>query len=295
MKDSTALRTIAFIIIIWSLLMLAVSLPHINMGPEEKPPPLPGPQATNTTAGGGNGDVLRALYIVFIGSLVVMSALYIIISILNKDKEAFKEILGGLLVMVVVSGFFMGALYISDHPNILGVHMKDANSGSGNGTGNSTVSQGYVGAGPMQYMVVLFALAIVIIVIASVIMSLRSKKIEKVESQSVELREKMMLAIKDLKKGKEVQEVIIKCYDEMCRILSKSSGMKEGDSMTPREFESAILERMDIDREPVLKLTALFEEAKYSTHPIDDSKRKSAIIALENLKNEVERWEREKE
>lgn len=295
MKDSTALRTMAFIIIIWSLLVLAVSLPHINMGPEEKPPPLPRGQVANNTAGGGdNGTFARALYIVFIGSLVVMSALYIVISILNKDKEAFKEILAGLLVLVVVSGFFLGAMYVSEHPNILGVHMKDASAGN-NTTDNSTVSQGYVGAGPMQYMVVLFALAIVLIVIGSVIMSMRSRKIEKVESQSAELREKMMLAINDLKKGKEVQEVIIKCYDEMCRILSKSSGMKEGDSMTPREFENAILERMDIDREPVLKLTALFEEAKYSTHPIDDSKRKSAIIALENLKDEVERWERERE
>jgi hypothetical protein len=295
-KDSVALRTIAFLVIIWSVLVLAVSLPHLDMGPEEKIPQLPGPKQANTTAGsGGSGEIARILYIVFIGSLIAMSALYIVISALKKDKEAFKEILAGLLVLIVVSGFFMGALYIMDHPNILGVHMNDASSG--NGTGNSTVVEKYEAAGAVQYMAALFAGAIVVIALVSLAISMRSRKIEKVESQSEELRKKMNLAINDLKKGKEVQEVIIKCYDDMCRILTKSSGMKmkEEDAMTPREFEMAILQRMEIDKGPVERLTALFEEAKYSKHPIDNSKRKDAIKALQDLKDEVERWEREKE
>ena len=291
MKDSTALRTMAFLIVIWSVITLAVSLPHLYLGPEEEPPMIPKVGEGNyTTESGNSGDFARILYIVFIGSLIGLSVLYIIISILNRDKEAFKEIMGALLVLAITSAFFLGAMYLMEHPEITGGGGRNETGNASAGTGVNTV---YRPAGAVQYVAVLFVLSLGIIGVVRYAMALRSQKIEKVESQSAELREKMMLAIKDLKKGKEVQEVIIRCYDEMCRILSKSSGMREGDSMTPREFERAILERMEIDRAPVSRLTGLFEEAKYSTHPIDDSKRREAIKALEELRNEVERWERE--
>jgi len=286
-KDSGALRTIAFLIVVWTMITLAISIPNLYFGPEEKPPSLPRYEGANYTAGSGSSGFGRIMFMIFTGSLIAMSVLYIIISILRKDKEAFKEILGGLLVLIVVSGFFMSALYVMEHPNVMGMQEKNETGSAG----NSTVKEKYEVAGPFQYIAVLFGVAIIGIVLLKLAMSFRSPKMEKVESQSEELKRKMALAINDLKKGKEVQEVIIRCYDEMCKILSKSSGMKEGDSMTPREFERAILSRMEIKREPVERLTALFEEAKYSIHPIDNSKRKEAIHALESLKGEVERWE----
>jgi hypothetical protein len=89
-------------------------------------------------------------------------------------------------------------------------------------------------------------------------------------------------ALTELKATNGYHETILKCYKQMCKILS-DKGFTIGLAQTPREFAYSISEKLRLGSEPVKGLTFLFEEARYSGHPIDDDKRALAVSELDSL------------
>ena len=286
MKSSPSLKAIALFVIIWALITMAVSLPYISMGPEEKAPDLQLKGGGGTGVAEGSGDILSTLYMAFVGILVILSVIYAVMSFLHKDSQILKEIAAGFIVMLVLGGIIVLAQYLSDSSEP-GVTQSANRTGE---AGNANVTTTEKPAGALQYSVIAIGMVLAAVIAVKMAFALRSKKTLKVEDRGEELIRKINAAMNELEGGKKVQEVIIRAYEEMCRVLGKS-GVKDRDSFTPREFEKEIIRQMDIDPEPVARLTGLFEEAKYSSHPIDDSKRRDAIRALKDLKKEVEEYQ----
>ena len=294
-RDSTnPLRIIALIFVFWALMTMAVSIPYVSLGPEEKAPDV----HTGGIGEGGigdtsSGDYLRALWMIFISILAVMFVAYTVIAALKKDREHFKSLFVSLLVLLLLVGILLGMSYLAESGTAEKLGLTHPLSSDGGEAGDHD-SAGVVTHSQDRafYAIVMMVLVLLVAVSYSVISGLISSRAEKVPDQSDELMEKIELAMKDLKEGKKVHDVIIRAYEEMCRILS-GSGVDGEDSMTPREFQQAVISQTGIRQEPVAKLTALFEEARYSSHPIDDSKRAEALLALRDLKKEMERREME--
>jgi hypothetical protein len=101
-----------------------------------------------------------------------------------------------------------------------------------------------------------------------------------------QLRREALQAVKQalasLKETGKYHDTILECYRQMCKILS-DEGFVIAPIQTAREFASDVSGRLSLGRDFVTGLTFLFEEARYSDHPIDDEKRKLAVNELQSL------------
>jgi hypothetical protein len=68
-------------------------------------------------------------------------------------------------------------------------------------------------------------------------------------------------ALAALESGAELHNVVLRCYEEMTRLLNEARGIRRPQAMTAREFELT-LTQLGLPEEPVVSLTRLFEEAR---------------------------------
>jgi len=94
-------------------------------------------------------------------------------------------------------------------------------------------------------------------------------------------------AITELHKGEDVRDIIIRNYQKMLIILEKE-GVKQEISFTPRELEKLALNKLSLTEGTIDEMTRLFEEAKYSDHPLGEKERNRAMDNFKQIKNELE-------
>ncbi len=89
-----------------------------------------------------------------------------------------------------------------------------------------------------------------------------------------------------LKLSGDYREAILRCYRQMCQVLS-NHGFNISLQETAREFSENISHKLELGGDAITSLTFLFEEARYSDHQIDDSKRTVAVNQLESLERSL--------
>src|SRR5438046_2027622 len=94
-------------------------------------------------------------------------------------------------------------------------------------------------------------------------------------------------AIQAIAGGGEVRAVILACFQRFCTLLG-SRGITKQDPLTPRELERLAVDRLRFSREDSATLTSLFEEARYSEHPLGDLDRARAIDSLGKIRVALE-------
>lgn len=90
----------------------------------------------------------------------------------------------------------------------------------------------------------------------------------------------------ELKESKGVRKAIINAYKNMMNIF-KREGIQFADSMTSREFMNYAMKNFDVSDEIISDITNLFEEARYSSHELDEFYRNQAFKDLEKLEEEL--------
>ncbi|GEM_PF-6837079 len=128
-----------------------------------------------------------------------------------------------------------------------------------------------------------FILIMFFVVIVAVRAYLLTPKKDKIELSEDGVTRTIDRTLEKLYRGEDVQSTIIRCYIEMCYHLEEQ-GVSDQQFLTSREFRSKALEKLDIPSELLYNLTAMFEEARYSTHPMGDQEKKEAIENLQRLK-----------
>jgi hypothetical protein len=63
----------------------------------------------------------------------------------------------------------------------------------------------------------------------------------------------------------------------------RASGLRPRDSETAAELTGRVLGSLDVDRSAIHDLAALYREARFSRHPMDEADREAAIAALHRL------------
>ena len=90
-------------------------------------------------------------------------------------------------------------------------------------------------------------------------------------------------AISQLQLGGDVRAAILACYQRFCELLGMR-GIDEQDALTPRELESVARDQLAVSAASAETLTSLFEEARYSTHPLGEPDRERAVESLERIR-----------
>src|SRR2546422_416665 len=90
-------------------------------------------------------------------------------------------------------------------------------------------------------------------------------------------------AIEGLEVGGDVRSVILACFRRFCALLG-ARGITAQGALTPRELEGLAVERLHVSRVASETLTSLFEEARYSEHPLGEADRHRAIESLAGIR-----------
>jgi hypothetical protein len=114
------------------------------------------------------------------------------------------------------------------------------------------------------------------------------KEVHEVSSSGEEVKlealQVVQQAVNSLRSNTDYEETIVKCYRQMCEVLSGRGFIIRADQ-TAREFASTVSKKLSLGNDAVRGLTFLFEEARYSAHIIDDDQRKLAVNKLDSLEN----------
>ncbi len=86
-------------------------------------------------------------------------------------------------------------------------------------------------------------------------------------------------ALEEIRRGANLEDVVIRCYFEMSQVLSRQRGLKRQQAMTTREFEN-YLEEAGLPGVHIRRLTRLFEEARYGAKNLGKLEDREAIACL---------------
>lgn len=90
----------------------------------------------------------------------------------------------------------------------------------------------------------------------------------------------------DLRAESDPRRAIIAAYARLERVLA-ANGVPRRAAETPDEYLVRVLGDLELTPEAIGRLTALFEEAKFSHHDMDATMKESAIAALEQIRDEL--------
>ena len=85
-----------------------------------------------------------------------------------------------------------------------------------------------------------------------------------------------------LLQGGEPRNAIVACWHRF-EEQAADAGVVREEWETPAEFTLRVLELVDADSEAVTHLAALYREARFSDHPLDESHRAAALVALDAI------------
>jgi hypothetical protein len=144
----------------------------------------------------------------------------------------------------------------------------------------------------LYYYIVLVFGAIVLVSFGLLIGGLRTayswareeRALPSIETVRQEALMVVQRATKNLRFAGDYRETILNCYRQMCHALSRH-GFQIELSETASEFSNSVSSKLGLGGDSVRYLTFLFEEARYSDHQIDDTKRANALNQLESLEH----------
>jgi hypothetical protein len=94
-------------------------------------------------------------------------------------------------------------------------------------------------------------------------------------------------AIDDLESEPDARRAVIAAYARMESTLGRN-GLERRPSETPVEYLRRILLGLTSRGDSVVRLTSLFEQAKFSRHPIDAAMKQDAIGALREIRDDLQ-------
>lgn len=112
----------------------------------------------------------------------------------------------------------------------------------------------------------------------------RTFSIEGNEDLRKELIQTLQQARTELGAKEGYHETILKCYKQMCKILS-DRGHSIVPAQTAREYAENVSRKLGLGSDSVRGLTFLFEEARYSDHHLGDEKRELAVDYLNSIED----------
>jgi hypothetical protein len=93
--------------------------------------------------------------------------------------------------------------------------------------------------------------------------------------------------LQELRTHTDPRQAIIACYARLEYLLN-DYGVPAYEHLTPQEYMGTALHDLDLPTDAFAGLVRLFELARYSLHPLDDTARHTAMAYLEQLQIHLE-------
>jgi Domain of unknown function (DUF4129) len=101
-----------------------------------------------------------------------------------------------------------------------------------------------------------------------------------------ELADEVRLAIAELDDAPAPEDAILACWVRLERVAA-TSGVPRASSDTPSDLVVRLLDAHDVRRESLVRLAALYEQARYSPFPLEEGARAEARDALEAVESDL--------
>lgn len=158
----------------------------------------------------------------------------------------------------------------------------------------STPVPGSVGAEPLRstslgyVLTAVMALLLTGIVVGGYLLLRRPKMPGRSEEERLQelLLDDIEEGIEDLEAIRDPRAAIIACYARLERTV-EAAGVRRKGSDTPFDLLGRFLAEHDVVGPSALRLTALFERAKFSRHEMDEGMRQEALAALEDVRSQL--------
>jgi hypothetical protein len=230
--------------------------------------------------------------------LPLLAALWIIVLILvllttkkrkdprksASDRSAPGFLLGLLLILSIV---VIGAA-LSGNPDNHAGGQNTATDGGTNGDTQEQTPAPTIGTAAFSLVALALTAAVIVAAVLVIRRGLRPTSVPDAEpSSSAEALEPPLSfteAIAELETQADPRSAILAAYGRMEAQLGRP---KEARTLTPREFATRARGRLHESRASLQALTALFEEARYSDHPMDEEDRAAALAALKDIESEM--------
>jgi hypothetical protein len=102
-----------------------------------------------------------------------------------------------------------------------------------------------------------------------------------------QVQQAVTAGLRELRQHADPRTAIIACYARLEHLL-QDYGVPMYRHLTPQEYMGTVLKGLDLPMDAFAGLVELFEQARYSLHPLDDSARHTALTHLETLKTHLE-------
>lgn len=107
------------------------------------------------------------------------------------------------------------------------------------------------------------------------------------DSRSKRVRRAVTAGLRELQQHTDPRQSIIACYARLEHLL-EDHGIPAYDHLTPQEYMGAAMQGVDVPLDAFAGLVGLFEQARYSLHPMDSTAREQAMHHLETIKSHLE-------
>jgi hypothetical protein len=189
---------------------------------------------------------------------------------------------GGIVAVIVFAGHGSGRQIqtIAPRPGVT-VPQRPAEPGAG-ATDHASA--------PLVHWWFWAALAGVVLAIAGVVAILRRTRRGADEGARAvaasDLRAAIEESLDELEREPDPRRAVIRAYLGMERALA-GRGLGRRPFEAPREYLVRVLDTIRVSRTPGERLTALFQRARFSQHPIDRGMKREAITALATVRDEL--------
>lgn len=273
------------------LLAAALAFNLANLDPGSETVPTAGPaESSPRSILGLNGTVVDVLLVLVAGLLLagVLYALFVLRGRTKREAKArsrwqlLSTILGLLLVLAVLLAW----------PRIsrLGQAVDETTDSASSG-GAAQNATGWA-ANAVSTPTGMFLLVILLVTMTATTFLLRrgvdgfavGRGVHgTVRLERREATEAIHAAIVELEIGADVRNAILACFQRFCLLLG-ARGITDQDALTPREIEQLAIDRLQVSPKASRILTSLFEEARYSEHPLGEADRARAIESLAGIR-----------
>lgn len=267
---------------------LVYNVENLDWGLEQNPPEGYSTPAAEASVS-NSSSVANSLRYVFVGTifLLICGSLVMVAGKASKDPKGFLKSTGAYLLAgaLVIGLFGFMAMRANPHGSV-GSLIPFIGSQTSQGTGGNGTAEG--APSPLTSILVVAILACFVLMAAAAFIFLgKARKSISLGSGKDEIRREAAAALgrarDELAVGGDYRVAVLRCYRDMVKLLSKK-GVRDQDHMTAREFEALASAELGLGEE-LRELTALFEEARYSSHEVAEDERERAGQAFGKVRD----------
>jgi hypothetical protein len=243
---------------------------------------LPAGQVAGAPSGSGQAlvDIMR---VVFFITLVAFPLAVVLVLI---DPEARKRVLRGILQVALLLAVF--SAFAQNQAR----EREDVEDRLGNGLGQGQEGEAAEPLTDEEYdpttipswliwgasLGIGLVIAVTLIVVINQIRKSRAEE----DVPLIEIARRAQTAIDEIGQGGDLRATILRCYAEMMRVVREERGVRRQSAVTAREFTDFLISA-NLPDQPVVRLTRLFEKARYSSSIPTPSDEQEAVASLQAI------------